>query len=65
VVNAVGRGGAFEVDHNTGWLLSDDGVETELPVGPKSLLASHVWDGIAARLERFAPPSSAKLREAT
>jgi hypothetical protein len=29
------------------------------------LLASHVWDGIAARLERFAPPSSAKLREAT
>ncbi len=61
VVNAVGEGGAFEVDHNTGWLLSDDGVETELPQGPKSSLASHVWDGIAARLERSAPSSSARL----
>ena len=50
VVNAVGRGGAFEVDHNTGWLLSDDGVETELPEGPKSLLASYVWDAVSARL---------------
>ncbi|MGB8963072.1 MAG: phosphopantothenoylcysteine decarboxylase, partial [Pseudonocardiaceae bacterium] len=51
VVNAVGEGGAFEVDHNTGWLLSDDGVETELPEGPKSLLASSVWDAVCARLE--------------
>ncbi|MGH3526524.1 MAG: bifunctional phosphopantothenoylcysteine decarboxylase/phosphopantothenate--cysteine ligase CoaBC [Pseudonocardiaceae bacterium] len=50
VVNAVGRGGAFEVDHNTGWLLSDDGVETELPEGPKSLLASYVWDAVSTRL---------------
>jgi phosphopantothenoylcysteine decarboxylase/phosphopantothenate--cysteine ligase len=52
VVNAVGRGGAFEVDHNSGWLLGDDGVETELPEGPKSLLASYVWDAVAARLVR-------------
>lgn len=52
VVNAVGDGGAFEVEHNTGWLLGDDGVETELPPGPKSLLASHVWDAVAARLPR-------------
>lgn len=52
VVNAVGEGGAFEVDHNTGWLLGDDGVETELPAGPKSLLASYVWDAVAARLKR-------------
>jgi phosphopantothenoylcysteine decarboxylase / phosphopantothenate---cysteine ligase len=52
VVNAVGEGGAFEVDHNTGWLLGDDGVETELPEGPKSLLASYVWDAVAARLKR-------------
>ena len=51
VVNAVGRGGAFEVDHNTGWLLSDDGVEAELPEGPKSLLATYVWDAVVARLE--------------
>jgi phosphopantothenoylcysteine decarboxylase/phosphopantothenate--cysteine ligase len=52
VVNAVGEGGAFEVDHNTGWLLGNDGVETELPEGPKSLLASYVWDAVAARLKR-------------
>ena len=52
VVNAVGEGGAFEADHNTGWLLGDDGVETELPEGPKSLLASYVWDAVAARLKR-------------
>jgi phosphopantothenoylcysteine decarboxylase/phosphopantothenate--cysteine ligase len=50
-VNAVGRGGAFEVDHNAGWLLSGDGVEAELPEGPKSLLASYVWDAVVARLE--------------
>ncbi len=52
VVNAVGEGRAFEVEHNTGWLLGDDGVETELPEGPKALLASHVWDAIAARWKR-------------
>jgi phosphopantothenoylcysteine decarboxylase / phosphopantothenate---cysteine ligase len=52
VVNAVGEGGAFEVDHNTGWLLGDDGAETELPEGPKALLASYVWDAVAARLAR-------------
>lgn len=52
VVNAVTEGGAFEVDHNTGWLLGDDGVETELPEGPKSLLASYVCDAVAARLKR-------------
>ncbi|MGH3833248.1 MAG: bifunctional phosphopantothenoylcysteine decarboxylase/phosphopantothenate--cysteine ligase CoaBC [Pseudonocardiaceae bacterium] len=50
VVNAVGEGGAFEAEHNTGWLLSD-GLETELPEGPKSLLASYVWDAVAARLK--------------
>lgn len=52
VVNAVGEGGAFEVEHNSGWLLGDDGGETELPEGPKSLLASYVWDAVAARLKR-------------
>ncbi|MDQ3761942.1 MAG: bifunctional phosphopantothenoylcysteine decarboxylase/phosphopantothenate--cysteine ligase CoaBC [Actinomycetota bacterium] len=52
VVNAVGEGGAFEVEHNTGWLLSDDGVQTALSEGPKTLLASHVWDAVAARLKR-------------
>ncbi|HEV7451115.1 MAG TPA: bifunctional phosphopantothenoylcysteine decarboxylase/phosphopantothenate--cysteine ligase CoaBC [Pseudonocardiaceae bacterium] len=52
VVNAVGEGRAFEVEHNAGWLLGDDGVEIELPEGPKSLLASYVWDAVAARLTR-------------
>lgn len=61
VVNAVGEGGAFEVEHNKGWLLSDDGAETELPEGPKSLLASHVWDAVAARLNKTTPPSSGGL----
>jgi phosphopantothenoylcysteine decarboxylase/phosphopantothenate--cysteine ligase len=52
VVNAVGEGRAFEVDHNTGWLLAADGQQTALPEGPKSLLASYVWDAVAARLTR-------------
>jgi len=52
VVNAVGEGGAFEVDHNTGWLLGDDGMEAHLPEGPKSLLAAYVWDAVAARLKQ-------------
>jgi phosphopantothenoylcysteine decarboxylase/phosphopantothenate--cysteine ligase len=52
VVNAVGEGRAFEVEHNAGWLLGGDGVEIELPEGPKSLLASYVWDAVAARLTR-------------
>ncbi len=52
VVNAVGEGRAFEVEHNAGWLLGDDGVEIELPEGPKTLLASYVWDAVTARLTR-------------
>jgi len=52
VVNAVGAGLAFDVEHNSGWLLSDDGVETELPDGPKVLLAAHVWDAVTARLKQ-------------
>jgi phosphopantothenoylcysteine decarboxylase/phosphopantothenate--cysteine ligase len=52
VVNAVGEGRAFEVEHNAGWLLGDDGVEIELLEGPKTLLASYVWDAVAARLTR-------------
>ena len=51
VVNAVGQGRAFEVEHNAGWLLADDGTEIDLPEGPKSLLAARVWDAVAARLQ--------------
>ncbi|MDQ4102977.1 MAG: bifunctional phosphopantothenoylcysteine decarboxylase/phosphopantothenate--cysteine ligase CoaBC [Actinomycetota bacterium] len=52
VVNAVGHGRGFEVERNAGWLLGDDGAEIKLPEGPKSLLASHVWDAVVARLKR-------------
>jgi phosphopantothenoylcysteine decarboxylase/phosphopantothenate--cysteine ligase len=50
VVNAVGDGRAFEVPDNAGWLLGADGTETELATGSKNLLASRVWDAVAARL---------------
>jgi phosphopantothenoylcysteine decarboxylase/phosphopantothenate--cysteine ligase len=50
VVNAVGDGLAFEVPDNAGWLLGADGGESVLPVGSKALLASRVWDAVAARL---------------
>ena len=49
MVNAVGEGRAFEVPDNAGWLLGSDGTETELASGSKALLASHVWDAVAAR----------------
>ncbi|OQO94882.1 phosphopantothenoylcysteine decarboxylase [Saccharomonospora piscinae] len=47
VLNAVGEGRAFEVDDNTGWLLSSDGVERRIPLGAKSELAATVWDAVA------------------
>jgi phosphopantothenoylcysteine decarboxylase / phosphopantothenate---cysteine ligase len=50
VVNAVGDGVAFEQPDNAGWLLAADGGETELSSGSKALLASRVWDAVAARL---------------
>jgi phosphopantothenoylcysteine decarboxylase / phosphopantothenate---cysteine ligase len=50
VVNAVGDGVTFEQPDNAGWLLGADGGETELPNGSKALLASRLWDAVAARL---------------
>jgi phosphopantothenoylcysteine decarboxylase/phosphopantothenate--cysteine ligase len=50
VVNAVGDGVTFEQPDNAGWLLGADGGETELPSGSKALLASRLWDAVAARL---------------
>ncbi|NLU81251.1 bifunctional phosphopantothenoylcysteine decarboxylase/phosphopantothenate--cysteine ligase CoaBC [Rhodococcus sp. HNM0569] len=47
VVNAVGEGKAFEVDHNDGWLLAADGSESALEHGSKSLMASRVLDAVA------------------
>ncbi|OBK91321.1 bifunctional phosphopantothenoylcysteine decarboxylase/phosphopantothenate--cysteine ligase CoaBC [Mycolicibacter sinensis] len=50
VVNAVGDGRAFEVDHNDGWLLTADGTESALEPGSKTLMASRIVDAIAAFL---------------
>ncbi len=50
VVNVVGDGRAFGTPDNAGWLLAADGAETELAAGSKALLASRVWDAVAARL---------------
>ena len=50
VVNAVGEGTTFEQPDNAGWLLRADGGQLELPSGSKALLASRVWDAVAARL---------------
>ncbi|MDQ2706877.1 MAG: bifunctional phosphopantothenoylcysteine decarboxylase/phosphopantothenate--cysteine ligase CoaBC [Actinomycetota bacterium] len=50
VANAVGDGKAFEQRDNAGWLLAADGTEVELLIGSKALLASRLWDEVAARL---------------
>lgn len=50
VVNAVGDGKAFEVDHNDGWMLASDGTETALEHGSKTLMASRIVDAIGAFL---------------
>ncbi|WP_051636905.1 bifunctional phosphopantothenoylcysteine decarboxylase/phosphopantothenate--cysteine ligase CoaBC [Rhodococcus sp. UNC363MFTsu5.1] len=52
VVNAVGEGKAFEVDHNDGWLLGADGSEVALEYGSKALMASRVLDALVSLLER-------------
>jgi len=51
VVNAVGDGRAFEVDHNDGWLLAADGTESALEPGSKTLMASRIVDAVAAFLQ--------------
>jgi phosphopantothenoylcysteine decarboxylase / phosphopantothenate---cysteine ligase len=50
LVNGVGAGGAFENVDNQGWLLGADGSESVIPQGSKALLASRIWDAVAARL---------------
>ena len=51
VVNAVGDGKAFGMDHNTGWVLAADGQETALPLGTKTLMASRILDAVALRTD--------------
>ena len=51
VVNDVGPGGAFGSDENEGWILSGDGVETEMTRGSKDSVSSQILSVAAALLE--------------
>ncbi|MGI8882610.1 MAG: bifunctional phosphopantothenoylcysteine decarboxylase/phosphopantothenate--cysteine ligase CoaBC [Jatrophihabitans sp.] len=48
VVNRVGPEHAFGRPDNAAVILSADGTETEVPLGPKSVLAAAVFDAVAA-----------------
>jgi phosphopantothenoylcysteine decarboxylase/phosphopantothenate--cysteine ligase len=50
VVNAVGEGLAFGQPDNAAVILGADGSETEVPLGPKAVLAAALCDAVAARL---------------
>jgi phosphopantothenoylcysteine decarboxylase/phosphopantothenate--cysteine ligase len=50
VVNAVGPGKAFGQPDNAAVILGNDGSESDVPYGPKALLAAAVCDAIEARL---------------
>ncbi|QII06367.1 bifunctional phosphopantothenoylcysteine decarboxylase/phosphopantothenate--cysteine ligase CoaBC [Rhodococcoides fascians A25f] len=62
VVNAVGDGKAFEVDHNDGWLLGADGSEAALGEGSKALLASRVLDSVVQMLDTRSPRPTSNPR---
>ncbi len=47
VVNAVGEGRAFEVPDNEAVVLSADGTEVAVPLGPKAALAAVLFDLVA------------------
>jgi phosphopantothenoylcysteine decarboxylase / phosphopantothenate---cysteine ligase len=50
VVNQVGDGLAFGTADNEALVLASDGSETQVPRGPKEVLADIVWDLVASRL---------------
>jgi len=50
VVNDVSGGKAFESTENAAVVLADDGTSTEVPHGPKEVLADTIWDLVAPRL---------------
>jgi phosphopantothenoylcysteine decarboxylase/phosphopantothenate--cysteine ligase len=50
VVNRVGVGTAFGRPDNAAVILDDRGGSTDIPLGPKALLAAAVWDAVSARL---------------
>ena len=57
VVNQVGSGLAFGTSDNAAVVLGADGTVTEIPRGPKEVLADVVWDLVAARLPAAPGPS--------
>jgi phosphopantothenoylcysteine decarboxylase/phosphopantothenate--cysteine ligase len=57
VVNEVGAAKGFESTDNEAVVLAPDGTGTPVPRGPKEHLADVVWDLVAARWDRPAPPS--------
>jgi phosphopantothenoylcysteine decarboxylase/phosphopantothenate--cysteine ligase len=58
VVNAVGPGQAFGQPDNAAVILSADGSETTVTLGPKMVLAAAVWDAVA-RAASAGPPAAA------
>jgi phosphopantothenoylcysteine decarboxylase / phosphopantothenate---cysteine ligase len=50
VVNEVGEGRGFAVDHNSAVVLSSDGAEVPIADVSKDLLAHRLWDLVSARL---------------
>ncbi|NEE04061.1 bifunctional phosphopantothenoylcysteine decarboxylase/phosphopantothenate--cysteine ligase CoaBC [Phytoactinopolyspora halotolerans] len=52
VVNEVGRDRGFESEENEAVILGSDGSSTEVPYGPKSVLAHAVWDRVVTLVER-------------
>jgi len=50
VVNQVGSGLAFGTSDNAAIILGADGTVTEVPRGPKEVLADVVWDMVLTRL---------------
>jgi phosphopantothenoylcysteine decarboxylase/phosphopantothenate--cysteine ligase len=50
VVNEVGGGKGFEVDHNEVVLLGSDGSTTAVPEGSKAQIADAVWDAVVPLL---------------
>ncbi len=49
VVNRVGNGIGFEVDHNAATILGSDGSSTVVPLGSKAALADAIWDLVVER----------------
>ncbi len=55
VVNEVGEGRGFAVNHNAAVVLSADGDAVDIPQGSKDALAHRLWDLVVDRLVSAAP----------